>query len=197
MPDTLQARLAGGEAVKYKIIYADPPWRYGFSKSNSRKIENQYPTMTDDQICAIKVPAEDDSVLFLWATAPKIELALRVMRAWGFQYKTQAIWDKEIVGMGYWFRGQHEILMVGTRGTPKVPLQADRRSSVFKERRGRHSAKPQAVRSWIEKAYPLESKMEMFAREAYPGWDRWGNQVKSNAEMPSPEPEKPAPKETK
>lgn len=56
-------------------------------------------------------PSEDNAVLYLWATAPKLLEALEVMRAWGFKYKTQAVWDKSWVGMGYWFRGQHEILL--------------------------------------------------------------------------------------
>lgn len=171
--------------MKYKIIYADPPWRYSFSKSDSRKIENQYPTMTDDEICALSVPSDDDSVLFLWATAPKIELALRVMKVWGFQYKTMAVWDKKILGMGYWFRGQHELLLVGTKGRPKIPEQKDRRSSVFQERRSRHSAKPKCVRDWIESAYPTEPKLELFARIAAPGWGRWGNQADSTITLPS------------
>src|SRR3990167_9886532 len=99
---------------KYQIIYADPPWRYNFSKSDSRKIENQYPTMDIKDICDLiySFPFEfsESSILYLWATAPKLREALKVMEAWGFDYKTHAIWDKEIIGMGYWFRGQHELL---------------------------------------------------------------------------------------
>ena len=93
---------------KYQIIYADPPWRYDFSKSNSRKIENNYPTMELEEIKDFLIPADRNAVLYLWATAPKLKEALSVMESWGFTYKTHAIWDKEIIGMGYWFRGQHE-----------------------------------------------------------------------------------------
>jgi len=100
---------------KYQVIYADPPWRYSFSKSKSRKIENQYPTMSVEEICAMDIPSDDNAVLYLWATSPKLLEAIKVMEAWGFTYKTHAIWDKEKVGMGYWFRGQHEILMVGVK----------------------------------------------------------------------------------
>lgn len=108
---------------KYQVVYADPPWRYSFSRSKSRQIENQYPTMTEAEICALRIPAADDAVLFLWATAPKLRSALAVMDAWKFEYVTQAVWDKMRVGMGYWFRGQHEILLVGTRGhwSPPAP----------------------------------------------------------------------------
>ena len=94
--------------IEFEVVYADPPWRYDFSKSDSREIENQYPTMTVDEICALKIPSAKNSVLYLWATAPKLREALQVMAAWGFEYKSHGIWDKEIIGMGYWFRGQHE-----------------------------------------------------------------------------------------
>ena len=86
---------------KYDVIYADPAWRYDFSKSNSREIENQYPTMTIEEICALKVPAKENAVLYMWATAPKLLEAIKVLNAWGFEYKTQAVWDKEIIGMDY------------------------------------------------------------------------------------------------
>ena len=79
----------------FDLIYADPPWQYDFSETDSRKIENQYPTMTVVEISSLQPPSADDSVLFLWATAPKLEEALQVMRGWGFKYVTHAIWDKE------------------------------------------------------------------------------------------------------
>jgi N6-adenosine-specific RNA methylase IME4 len=63
----------------YDVIYADPPWRYSFSKSSSRKIENHYNTMTLDDICSLQVPSKENSVLYLWATAPKLIQALKVM----------------------------------------------------------------------------------------------------------------------
>ena len=76
---------------KYQIIYADPPWQYDFSKVNADKIEKHYPTMTVKDICALTVPADDNCVLYLWATAPKLLEALEVMRVWGFIYKTHAM----------------------------------------------------------------------------------------------------------
>jgi len=162
---------------KYQVVYADPPWRYSFSKTNNRKIENQYSTMPLEEIKQLEIPADNNCVLYLWATAPKIIEALDTMKAWGFQYKTQMIWDKEIIGMGYWFRGQHEILLVGTKGKFSPPEQSKRVSSVFKERRTRHSKKPDKIRDLISEWFPNKSKIELFAREVVPGWDAWGNEV--------------------
>jgi len=168
---------------KYQVIYVDPPWRYSFSKSNSRKIENQYPTMSTEEICKIEVPAEDNSVIYMWATAPKLIEALEVMKAWKYTYKSNMIWDKEILGMGYWFRGQHELLLVGIKGKFSPPEASKRTGSVFKERRGMHSKKPDKIRDLIASWYPNCSKLEMFARQKRKNWDSWGNTVENDIEI--------------
>lgn len=161
----------------YDVIYADPPWRYDFAETDNRMIENKYPSMDIEDIKAIKVPADNNAVLFLWATAPKLIEALDVMKAWGFTYKTNAIWDKEIIGMGYWFRGQHELLLVGIKGNYSPPQQNHRESSVYKERRTEHSKKPIHYYELIEKSFPSGKYLEMFARNKFNDkWEVWGNQ---------------------
>ncbi len=166
----------------YDVIYADPPWKYSFSRSSSRKIENQYPTMALQEIKGFEVPANENSVIYLWATAPKLREALEVMEAWGFTYKTHMIWDKQRIGMGYWFRGQHELLLVGTKGKYAPPDPSKRISSVISRKRERHSRKPEDVQLWIERAFPKARKLELFAREPRKGWEVWGNEVGSMKE---------------
>jgi len=162
----------------FSILLADPPWRYSFSKSSSRKIENQYPTMTLEEIKTLKVPAKKNAVLYLWATAPKLREALEVMQAWGFEYKTHMIWDKLRTGMGYWARGQHELLLIGVKGKFRPPAPSLRISSVIRSPRGGvHSKKPEMVRDMLNTQYPTENKIELFAREKFPGWACWGNEV--------------------
>ena len=177
-PETIESE----ERKKYQIIYADPPWRYDFSNTKNREIENKYPTMDLKDIKRLKIPSDDNAVLYLWATAPKLLEALEVMLAWGFTYKTQAIWDKEIIGMGYWFRGQHEILLVGTKGKVSPPIPSERISSIYREKRTKHSKKPMAIRAIITKSFPADwNRLEMFAREkTSPSWDVWGNEVESD-----------------
>ena len=162
---------------QYDLILCDPPWQYDFSETGNREIENQYPTMTVEELENLKIPLSDDCVLFLWATAPKLREAISMIDAWGFQYKTHAIWDKTKIGMGYWFRGQHELLLVATRGNVSPPEQSDRVSSIFTEARTRHSAKPSCVYEWIESAFPNLTKCEMFCRAPRAGWAAWGNEV--------------------
>lgn len=168
---------------QYTVIYADPPWAYSFSKSRSRSIESHYETMTIDEICALNVPAAPNSVLYLWATAPKLLEAIRVVHAWGFTYKTHCIWDKQLLGMGYWFRGQHELLLVACKGAISPPEQSLRKGSVFSIRRGRHSEKPSHIRDCIMSWFPNASRLEMFARTRSAGWDVFGNEVPCSIEL--------------
>lgn len=160
----------------YGVIYADPPWRYD-NGGPQGGVTNQYPTMSDEDICALQVPAEKDSVLYLWATMPRLPAAMDVIKAWGFSYKTGAVWDKERLGIGYWFRGQHELLLVGVRGSVSPPPVALRISSVIRCRSGQHSRKPDYVRDMIAKWFPDVPRLEMFSRIKRPGWDSFGNEV--------------------
>lgn len=163
---------------RYPVIYADPPWRYEFAESESRAIENQYPTMTLDEIRALNVTdlATPDAILFLWATSPKLAEAMSVIDAWGFTYRSSAVWVKPQLGMGYYFRQQHEILLVATRGEMPAPAPADRPRSVVTADRLAHSAKPVEFAEAIERMYPALPKIELFCRAPRDGWAVWGNQ---------------------
>jgi len=162
---------------EFDVIYADPPWRYDFSKSDNRAIENQYPTMEVLDICKLKVPAAENSVLFLWGTAPKLLEAMAVIKAWGFEYKTNAVWDKRRIGMGYYFRIQHEHLFIATKGSPGVPGEKARPDSIFSQAKTQHSSKPLIVYEMIEAAYPDKKYLELFGRIKRNNWTTWGNQV--------------------
>jgi len=164
---------------RYPVIYADPPWRYEFVESECRAIENQYPTMELEAICALPVPeiATDNAILFLWATSPKLAEALRVVEAWGFTYRSSAVWVKSQLGMGYYFRQQHELLLVATRGDMPAPAPDARPRSVYESPREAHSAKPVAFYEFIERMYPNLPRIELFARGTREGWVGWGNEI--------------------
>ncbi|MEM0124304.1 MAG: MT-A70 family methyltransferase [Candidatus Micrarchaeaceae archaeon] len=162
---------------KFAVIYADPPWKYDFVTSQTRAVENHYPTMELGDIKKLPVPAADDAILYLWAPPAKLEDALQVMNAWGFQYKTNMVWIKDRIGAGYYARMRHEILLIGTKGNFGVPAESDRPDSVIEAPRTEHSKKPEIVYEIIEKAYPKHSKIELFARSKRNGWEAWGNEV--------------------
>jgi N6-adenosine-specific RNA methylase IME4 len=161
----------------FPVLYADPPWRYDFATDIGRQIENHYPTMALDEIKKLEVPVADDAVLFLWTTSPKLVEGLDVLDAWGFQYVTSMVWVKDRIGMGYYARQQHELLLIGKRGSLPVPDPEDRPSSVIQAPRGEHSAKPDAVYELIERMYPLRERCELFQRRPRDGWAGWGNQA--------------------
>ncbi len=165
----------------FDLVYADPPWRYDTAPSETRSVANHYRTLPIEEIVAegarIARRCAPDAVLFLWATSPMLPQALEVMGAWGFTYRCCAIWDKGAVGMGWWFRVQHEMLLVGTKGTFPTPLPELRPASVFRFPRGKHSAKPPEFYEVIEKMFPAARKVEWWARMRRPGWAAFGDEL--------------------
>jgi N6-adenosine-specific RNA methylase IME4 len=115
-------------------------------------------------------------VLYMWATSPKLEEALQVINAWGFSYRTNAVWVKDKIGMGYYFRQQHELLLIASKGTLPTPLPSLRVSSLIHAPRLKHSQKPDIVAETLEIWYPKIPKLELFCRSPREGWGVWGNE---------------------
>jgi N6-adenosine-specific RNA methylase IME4/ParB-like chromosome segregation protein Spo0J len=181
------AVISGGNVVlpedrRYPVILADPPWQfkvYDDESGSQRAAGNHYPTMQLSDILALPVPgiATDDAVLFLWTTLPHLREAIDVLVAWGFEYVTNVAWIKDKIGLGYWVRGQHELLLIARRGDMPAPLPANRPPSVIHAPRREHSRKPDEAYDIIERMYPELPKIELFARGTRPGWSAWGNQA--------------------
>jgi ParB/RepB/Spo0J family partition protein len=162
---------------EFDIILADPPWRYEVSHLRGSP-ENHYQTMSTEAICELTIPSSENAVLFLWATNPMLKDALKVMESWGFQYKTNLVWVKNHMGVGFWFRGQHELLLVGVKGNVSPPEQQDRYSSCLNAPVREHSQKPDEVYEIIEKMFPTaKARLELFARNKRESWEAWGNEV--------------------
>jgi N6-adenosine-specific RNA methylase IME4 len=184
----LATKQAALPKQRYGVIVADPEWRfepYSRETGMDRAADNHYPTSVTDLIAERDVPsiAADDCVLFLWATVPMLRDALRVMEAWGFEYKSHAVWDKIHIGTGYWFRNRHELLLVGTKGDIPAPAMGDQFASVMTIARKEHSAKPEQFLELIEQYFPNLPKIELNRRgQSRPGWDAWGNEALEAAE---------------
>ena len=170
-----------GRFAPVPLILADPPWRYEFAETDSRRIENHYPTMSLEEICALPVGdiATPDALLFMWATSPKVWEACSVIDAWGFTYRTSMVWVKDRIGMGYWARQRHELILVASRGSPPAPEPSARPDSVIEAPRREHSRKPDALYEILEAMYPEWDgrRVELFARRPRPGWLPWGNEA--------------------
>ena len=163
---------------KYRVIYADPPWQYGDERSGMGGAVDHYSTMSIEDIKALSVKelAEENAVLFMWATAPLLKEAIEVVEAWGFVYKTHVIWNKVKPNMGNYVSPRHELLFIATKGscTPDVNERPNSVQTI--ERTGRHSEKPEEFRNIIETLYTYGNKIELFARKSVEGWEVFGNE---------------------
>lgn len=178
---------------KYQIIYADPPWHFRnyADDTASRWVGDQYPVMNVGDICRLPVGciADNDCVLFLWTTAPCLQEAIQVLKAWGFEYKTKAFcWVKQnrsgmglFTGMGYWTRSNTEDCWLCTKGKPKR-IDAGIHQVILSPVMG-HSQKPSIVRERIVQLMGDLPRIELFARRKIDGWDCWGNEVHSDIEL--------------
>lgn len=166
---------------KYRIIYADPPWKYGDQLTeNYGSTRFHYPSMTISDLCALPIRelSEDDAVLFLWVTSPILFECGPVIRAWGFEYKASFVWDKVKHNWGHYNSVRHEMLLICTKGSclPDNPKLYDSVQSI--ERDGIHSQKPEDFRKIIDDLYQQGRKIELFARGEPPtGWTAWGNEA--------------------
>jgi len=165
----------------------DPPWDYkgqlqhaGAGSDDTGGAIRHYPTITLDDLKKLDVPsiAASDSLLFMWATNPHLDQAIDLGKAWGFSWATVAfVWDKARVNPGFYTMSQCELCLVFKRGRIPTPRGARNVRQFVSEKRGAHSAKPDEVRLRIERMFPDQTKIELFARAAAPGWDAWGLEV--------------------
>lgn len=169
----------------YNIVYADPPYSYKNRKTGGSLRSGsaaKYPTLTIEEICdlPIKQITSKDSVLFLWMPVPlKIPYAQMILDSWGFGYKTTLYWRKIMsLGMGFWFRGQVEELILAVRG--KVKAFRYQHANFIQSKALKHSHKPESFRHLIENAtakMPNQERLELFATREVEGWDCFGLEI--------------------
>ena len=170
---------------KYNIIYADPPWHYDKRNEGNRNVQKKYDTMTFEDIYNLPIHniTDNNCILFLWITYPKLPQCLETINKWGFEYKTCAFsWVKKnkkadsfFMGMGNWTSANNEICLLATKGTIKR-LSASVRQIVCSPIE-EHSKKPNEVKDRIVELVGDLPRIELFAREKAEGWDSWGNEV--------------------
>jgi site-specific DNA-methyltransferase (adenine-specific) len=183
---------------KYQVIYADPPWHYNNSLDNASNQNSKinadkvYPTMSSKDIAHLPVKGitEDDAICFMWTTDTHVPQAIEIMKAWGFTYKTIAfVWEKltkngkSAMVMGPWIHKNCEICLMGTKGKMMQHLRDNKVQQLVKAQRTKHSKKPQEVADLITRMFPAGEKIELFARDAKPGWDVWGNEIQNDIQM--------------
>lgn len=177
---------------KFQTVLADPPWQFqnrtGKMAPEHKRL-NRYPTMRLEDIKSLPVGqvAAENSHLYLWVPNALLPEGLEVMKAWGFQYKTNIIWEKvrkdgapDGRGVGFYFRNVTEILLFGVRGSNFRTLSPARTQvNLVRSQKREHSRKPDEMIELIEACSP-GPYLELFARGERENWTLWGNQA--NAE---------------
>lgn len=163
---------------EYAVVVVDPAWRYEKNREDDETQRGQtpYPSMSEAEIAALKIPAGPDCILWLWVTNAHLVTgeASRILAVWGFMPKTMLTWVKQKMGVGEWLRGQTEHAILAVRGRPV--MQPPIPSTVLMADVGAHSAKPDAFYELVEQTCP-GPKIELFARTIRPGWAQSGAEL--------------------
>jgi N6-adenosine-specific RNA methylase IME4 len=173
----------------FRVLVADPPWTFSDKLPGKTKgAARHYECLSVEEICRFPLPPlTDDCVLFLWRVASMQQSALDVARIWGFTIKTELIWLKKTAygnrwfGMGRTLRAEHEVCLIGTRGSPRILNHSTRTMFAtdvdgFSAHVGRHSEKPEKFYEIVESLYE-GPRIELFARRARPGWTCLGLEI--------------------
>lgn len=169
--------------LSYDVIVIDPPWSFmtWSNKGSAKGAATQYDVMSTNDIKALPISrlAQRDALLLLWATAPMLPVAVDVMQAWGFEYKSEMIWrkvtanNKTRMGTGYWCRSMHEPILIGTIGKPSK-IRAF--PSIFDGIAREHSRKPEEFFDIVERHTSGMRRLELFSRQSRSCWETWGNE---------------------
>lgn len=193
-PDPAAELGAAFVRQRFGTVLADPPWQFinrtGKVAPEHRRL-SRYGTMTVAEICGLPVSelAASTAHLYLWVPNALLPEGLRVLAAWGFEYKSNIVWHKvrkdggsDGRGVGFYFRNVTELVLFGVRGKNARTLAPGRRQvNYLASRKREHSRKPDELYDIIE-ACSRGPYLEMFARGARPGWTVWGNQAAEDYE---------------
>jgi site-specific DNA-methyltransferase (adenine-specific) len=185
---------------KYKIIYADPPWKYGDARNYPTKNNptgaggavKHYEVMSLEELRILPVQsiADEDCALFMWATGPKMDWAVDVIKAWGFRFVTiPFVWikvkndysDVRKDGIGSYTLNNAEYILLGKKGAYWRESTTVKQVGMYPKLK--HSEKPKEFREAIVSLLGDVSRIELFARQKVKGWDYWGNEIGENYDI--------------
>ena len=177
-----------GLTGEYTTLLIDPPWRFSNSTGKvapEHRRLHRYQTMSLEELVRLPVRSHVASPahLYLWVPNAMLPDGLAVMRAWGFTYKTNLVWNKvradggpDRRGVGFYFRNTTELVLFGVRGSLRTREAGRRQPNAMFTRKREHSRKPDELYEIIEACSP-GPYLELFARNRRPGWTVWGDQV--------------------
>ncbi len=169
---------------KFAVIYADPPWDYkgqlqhaGAGNGDSGGAVRHYGTVKTRNLMQLPIAdiAEQNCLLFMWATSPHLDQAIDLGKAWGFAWATIAfVWQKGKPNPGFYTMSENELCLVFKKGKIPQPRGARNIRQTIQKLREKHSRKPEEVRQRIVDMFPVQKKIELFARQRVAGWEAWG-----------------------
>lgn len=187
--------------VKYNIIYADPPWSY-YNDSDSYPEKTTrvgvrkppYPVLGSDTIAKIPINkiSANTCILFIWTTDYHLEKCMKVIKAWGFTYKTIGFVWKKLTKDGnavcftgaYTLKSGVELCLLATKGKNAHKMIKNKKvRALLESERGKHSEKPAEIRKRIVQLVGNLPRIELFARKKPKGWHVWGNEIKNNINL--------------
>lgn len=180
--------------MKHDVILCDPPISYYGQQNKMGAAANHYPTMTDQELLdfPIKDFANKKSVLFLWVTGPRFDFGIELLKRWGYTFRGVGfVWVKTksdgtpIGAQGVrpsFVKPVTEFVIIGATNAKgrTFKLESEKIRQVILKPKSEHSRKPDDVHEAIDAMFPNQSKIELFARRSYPGWNVWGNEVNND-----------------
>ena len=141
----------------------------------------KYPTIKTKELKKIPIQqiCADDCLLFMWVTNPHLAQGIELGQAWGFEYKTVGfVWDKCNHNPGQYTLSNCELCLIFKKGRIPQPRGARNVQQLVRIPRTEHSVKPIEVLHNIERMFPTQRKIELFARHKPAGWTVWGLDVR-------------------
>lgn len=187
-PERAAVQFARDVQGEFGAILADPPWQFANRTGKvapEHKRLARYRTMKLGEIMDLPVTevAATQSHLYLWVPNALLIEGLAVMRAWGFDYKTNLVWHKVRKdggpggrGVGFYFRNTTELVLFGTKGRLRTLAPGRRQVNIIRTSKREHSRKPDELYDIVEQCSP-GPYLELFARGQRAGWTQWGDQA--------------------
>lgn len=167
-----QAKTLQAPEGLFDVIVVDPPWNYGTPYDpNGRRVASPYPEMSLEELEMLKLPANDNCILWLWTTNAFLHQAFHILEAWNFEAKTILTWAKSKMGLGDWLRGQTEHCIMAIKGKPIINLT--NQTTLLNGEARQHSRKPAEFYQLID-SLCFGRKLDYFSREKREGWEVYG-----------------------